>query len=115
MEGQSDTDLDASRITNNTSFWFLDGKEDLGGGHTAVFHLEWNFAADAGPKGAGRNFYVGLGDKEWRRVHLGRQSVYFSHHWFIVDHHSAFDAAPNAVNSLNVLGTVNDACFTGGF
>ena len=105
----------ASRVTNNTSFWYLDGKEDLGGGASAYYHLEWDFAADTGVLGAGRNFYVGLGDKTLGRLQLGRQSVYFSHHWFVVDYQGAFDAAPTAANSLNVLGTINGAHFAGSF
>ena len=105
----------AARLTNNTSFWYLDGKEDLGGGKSAYYRLEWDFAADTGAFGAGRNFFVGLGDARLGRLQLGRQSVYFSHHWFQGDYHGAFDAAPNAANSLNVLGTVNGAYFAGGF
>lgn len=107
--------LSASRISNNTSFWYLDGKEDLGGGLNANFHLEWDFAADTGAVGAGRNFFVGLSDKRWGKVQLGRQSVYFSHHWFLADAHGSFDTAPNAANSLNVLGSINGAYFAGGF
>lgn len=107
--------LSASRLSNNTSFWYLDGKEDLGGGLNAYFHLEWDFAADTGTLGAGRNFFVGLADKQWGKLQLGRQSVYFSHHWFLADSHGSFDAAPNAANSLNVLGSINGANFAGGF
>ena len=107
--------LSASRISNNTSFWYLDGKEDLGGGLNAYFHLEWDFAADAGTLGAGRNFYLGFSDKQWGKLQLGRQSVYFSHHWFLADAHGSFDTAPNAANSLNVLGSINGANFAGGF
>ncbi len=115
VKGGSGADPSATRMTNNTSFWYLDGKEDLGNNKTAYYHLEWDFAADTGAMGAGRNFYVGLGDKALGRLQLGRQSVYFSHHWFVVDYHGAFDAAPNAANSLNVLGTINGAYFAGGF
>lgn len=46
-----------SRLHNNTSFWYLDSKEDLGAGLNAYFRLEWDFAADTGNWGAGRNFF----------------------------------------------------------
>ena len=109
------SDLDVSRVNSNTSFWYLDGKEDLGDGKKAYYRLEWDFSTDTGAQGAGRNFYVCLSDRSLGQLQLGRQSVYFSHHWFVIDYHGAFDAAPNAVNSLNVLGTVNGAYFAGGF
>lgn len=104
-----------SRLHNNTSFWYLDSKEDLGAGLNAYFRLEWDFAADTGNWGAGRNFFVGLGHQNWGRLQLGRQSVYFSHHWPLADAHGSFDTAPNAANSLNVLGSINGAYFSGGF
>ncbi len=115
VKGGSGTNPSVSRVTNNTSFWYLSGKEDLGSGRSAYYQLEWDFAADTGAMAAGRNFYLGLGDQKLGRIQLGRQSVYFSHHWFIVDYHGAFDAAPNAANSLNVLGTINGAHFAGSF
>lgn len=105
----------ASRLTDNTSYFFFDGKEDLGNGLKAFYHLEWNFSADTGVQGAGRGIYMGLDSGRWGRLQLGRQSVYFSHHWFINDPHGAFDAAPLAANSLNVLGTINGAYFAGNF
>ncbi len=36
------------RESNQTSFFFLDGKEDLGNGTKAHYHLEWDFSADTG-------------------------------------------------------------------
>ncbi|KUE85130.1 porin [Cupriavidus necator] len=105
----------AYRLANNTSFFFFDGKEQLSPDLKALFHLEWDFSADTGVQGAGRAFYVGFDHRQLGRLQLGRQSVYFSHHWFINDTHGAFDAAPNAANSLNVLGTINGAYFAGNF
>lgn len=107
--------LSASRMSNNTSFWYVDGKEQLSGDLQAYFHMEWDFSAATGASGAGRNFYLGLNHKKWGKLQLGRQSVYFSHHWFLADSHGSFDAAPNAANSLNVLGSINGAHFAGGF
>jgi len=105
----------AYRETNNTSFFFPDSKEELNSQLKALYHLEWDFSADTGAQGAARAFYVGFDHADWGRLQLGRQSVYFSHHWFINDTHGAFDAAPNAANSLNVLGTINGAYFAGNF
>lgn len=115
VKGGGSGNQSVSRIFNNNSFWFLDGNEDLGAGKSAYFHLEWDFAADTGAYGPGRNFYVGLGDKDWGRLQLGRQSMYFSHHWFLFDYHGAMDSAPTAANSLNVLGTINGSYFAGNF
>lgn len=115
VRGGSGANPSVTRLNNNTSFWYLDGKEDLGGGKSAYYHLEWDFAADTGAMGAGRNFYVGLGDKNWGRLQLGRQSVYFSHHWFLFDYQGSMDAAPTAMNSLNVLGSINGSYFAGNF
>lgn len=109
------TSARAYRESNNTSFWFIDGKEQLAPGLKALYHLEWDFALDTGVQGAGRTFYVGFDEERFGRLKLGRQSVYFSHHWFINDTHGSFDAAPNAANSLNVLGTINGANFAGNF
>lgn len=103
------------RLANNTSFFFFDGRERLDDKLKAIFHLEWDFSADTGVQGAGRAFYVGLDHSDFGRLQFGRQSVYFSHHWFVNDTHGAFDAAPNAANSLNVLGTINGAYFAGNF
>ena len=115
VRGGGSGSQNVTRLNNNTSFWYLDGKEDLGAGKSAYYHLEWDFAADTGAMGAGRNFYVGLGDKSLGRLQLGRQSVYFSHHWFLFDYQGAMDAAPTAMNSLNVLGSINGAYFAGTF
>jgi predicted porin len=103
------------RESNNTSFWYLTGTEELSSTARAYFRLEFDFAADTGAMGAGRNIYLGLGDNRFGRVQFGRQSVYFSHHWTVGDPHGSFDTAPNAANSLNVLGTINGAYFSGGF
>ena len=56
------------------------------------FHLEWDFSANNGVPGRGRAFYLGLDHGDLGRLLLGRQSVYFSHHWFVNDPHGAFDA-----------------------
>ena len=52
VKGGSGADPSASRVTNNTSFWYLDGKEDLGNGKQAYYHLEWDFSADTGATAA---------------------------------------------------------------
>ncbi len=115
VNGGSGADPSVTRMSSNTSYWFLDGKEDLGSGKQAYYHLEWDFSADTGAPGPGRMFFVGLGDKDLGRLQFGRQSMYYSHYWFVTGEHGAFDAAPNAVNSLNVLGTINGAYISGGF
>ncbi|MGE8655856.1 MAG: porin [Achromobacter sp.] len=103
------------QMANNTSYFFLAGRERLNDRLSTVFHLEWDYAANNGVPGRGRAFYLGFDHSGLGRLLLGRQSVFFSHHWFVNDPHGAFDAAPRAANSLNVLGTVNGAHFAGSF
>lgn len=103
------------RINDGTSFYYFDGKEALGGGLQAVYHLEWGIHADTGAQSTPRNVYLGIASARLGRLQLGRQSVYFSHHWFVNDPHGAFDAAPQTANSLNVIGSINGAHFAGGF
>ncbi len=104
-----------SRLNDGTSFFYFDGKESLDDGLQAFYHLEWGFNADTGTQSTPRNIYVGMGSDRLGRLQLGRQSVYFSHHWFINDVHGSFDAAPQAANSLNMIGSINGAHFAGNF
>lgn len=102
-------------LAPNTSYFYFKGQETLNDRLKTLFHLEWDFSPTTGARGGGRAVFVGLADRELGALTLGRQSVYFSHHWFINDPHGAFDAAPNPANSLNVLGTINGSHFAGSF
>lgn len=58
--------------------WGLKGKEDLGGGVSAIFQLENGFSLNNGaalPNGQmfGRQAYVGIGSNDFGTVSLGRQ------------------------------------------
>ncbi|KVX25361.1 porin [Burkholderia ubonensis] len=58
--------------------WGLLGKEDLGGGTSAVFRLENGFnletgAASQGGRLFGRRAYVGLANERWGTLTMGRQ------------------------------------------
>ncbi|WP_211451069.1 porin [Collimonas antrihumi] len=60
------------------SRWGLRGREDLGGGLGAIYHLEGGFASDTGAAGQGgrlfgRSAYAGLGGQS-NRVTVGRQN-----------------------------------------
>jgi predicted porin len=60
------------------SLWGLRGKEDLGGGLSAVFVLESGFAPaqgslNQGGRLFGRQAYVGLSSAQWGTLTLGRQ------------------------------------------
>ncbi len=59
------------------SRWGLRGKEDLGGGLSAIFDLESGFSSTDGSLGSGlafsRNAYIGLASKTYGTVTLGRQ------------------------------------------
>lgn len=104
-----------NRLNDSTTYIYFDGKEPLDNGMQAFFRMEWSFHADTGEPNVPRNVYLGIGNDQVGRLQLGRQSVYFSHHWLINDPHGAFDAAPQAANSLNVLGSINGAHFAGTF
>jgi predicted porin len=67
----SDTQLLGNR-------WGIKGKEDLGGGLSAIFQLENGFSVNNGsalPNGQmfGRQAYVGIASNAWGTVSLGRQ------------------------------------------
>lgn len=60
------------------SRWGLKGKEDLGGGLSAVFTLESGFSASNGTalqsnRLFGRQAYVGLSSNKWGKITFGRQ------------------------------------------
>jgi len=65
-----------------TSFWGLQGKEDLGNGVAAEFKLEAFFRGDTGEQGRfqfdttfGRNAYIGLTSKDLGSVRMGRNTT----------------------------------------
>jgi predicted porin len=65
-----------------TSFWGLQGKEDLGNGVAAEFKLEAFFRGDGGEQGRfqfdttfGRSAYVGLTSKDLGSVRMGRNTT----------------------------------------
>lgn len=64
-----------------TSFWGLRGKENLGGGTSAIFSLESFFQPNNGGQGRSssdpfwsRNAYVGLSNNRYGKLTLGRQT-----------------------------------------
>lgn len=64
--------------TDQNPRWGLLGKEDLGGGMSAVFQLENGFSVINGTSAQsgrefGRQAFVGLADKRWGELTLGRQ------------------------------------------
>ncbi|BDD92433.1 membrane protein [Pandoraea sp. NE5] len=74
--GSSSVQMIAGTMQNNR--WGLRGVEDLGGGLNAIFTLENGFDItngqfQQGGRMFGRQAYVGLSDKSWGTVTLGRQ------------------------------------------
>ncbi|MGF6816589.1 GBP family porin [Paraburkholderia atlantica] len=74
--GSSSVQMIAGTMQNNR--WGLRGVEDLGGGLNAIFVLENGFDItngkfQQGGRMFGRQAYVGLSDKSWGTVTLGRQ------------------------------------------
>lgn len=90
--GMSTGNLSGSR-------WGLKGTEDLGGGMRAVFVLENGFDSDNGTtlQGGrlfGRQAYVGLSDKKWGQLSLGR------HNSLMIDWMSKYNPFDNANFSI---------------
>jgi predicted porin len=82
---QSPGAASASKVENGsmtTSYWALRGKEDLGGGLSAIFSTEAFFRADTGESGRfggdsffSRSAYVGLASDKLGTVTLGRNTT----------------------------------------
>lgn len=104
------------RVTDNSSWWFVRGEEDLGGGTKAMFHSERSFSADSGADGTGRFSAVGLSNPAWGRVLLGQWAIYFSSD-SLLSPNGILDAGPYASGTLNVLGPIGaqSRYFSGGF
>lgn len=81
--GHSNTYMNSGALA--ASKFGLLGSEDLGGGTTAVFRLENGFAADTGAQSKAntifnRQAYVGLANKDYGQVTMGRQyTPYFQY------------------------------------
>ncbi len=81
--GHSNTYMNSGALA--ASKFGLMGSEDLGGGNTAVFRLENGFAADTGALSKAntifnRQAYVGLANKDYGQVTMGRQyTPYFQY------------------------------------
>lgn len=107
--------LRATALTDATNFFYIAGQEDLGGGIKTFFRYEQQFDLMTGQQVIPRNVGVGL-EGPWGKIAVGRWSVYFSHYWYTgFDTQGTFDAAPDAANALNVLGSINGAFFAGNF
>ena len=104
------------RVTDNSSWWFIKGEEDLGGGNKAFFHSEWSFSADTGAAGQGRFSALGLSNPDWGRVLLGQWAIYFSSD-ALISPNGILDAGPYASGTLNLLGPIGRQLqyFSGGF
>ncbi|HSV53697.1 MAG TPA: porin [Burkholderiaceae bacterium] len=104
------------RVTDNSSWWFVKGEEDLGDGNKAFFHVEFSFSADTGDAGRGRFSAVGLSNPAWGRVLLGQWPLYFSSD-AIISPNGILDAGPYAGGTLNLLGPIGrqSQYFSGGF
>lgn len=106
----------ATRVTDNSSYLYFKGDEDLGGGNKAFFHLEWGFASDVGTFGTPRFSAVGLSNPAWGRILLGQWSTYFASD-SLLSPGGLRDAGPYASGTLNVLGSIGKRSqyFAGGF
>ena len=106
----------ATRLTDNSSYYFFKGEEDLGGGLKALFHIERSFSANSGADGTSRFSAVGVSHTRWGRVLLGRWSTYFASDSMLTPG-GIRDAGPYASGTLNLLGPIGrrGAYFSGGF
>jgi len=105
-----------SRLTDNSSYMYFKGEEDLGGDLRAFFHLENGFAADSGDPGSPRFYAVGLKHPAWGRILLGKWSTYFASDSMLTPG-GIGDAGPYASGTLNLLGPIGKRgqYFSGGF
>lgn len=106
----------ATRVTDNSSMWFVKGTEDLGGGTQAFFHIENTISGDTGAMGSPRFHAVGLSNPAWGRVLAGVWSTYFASD-SALSPASIVDGLPYAAGTLNVLGSIGkrNQYFAGGF
>jgi len=106
----------ATRLTDNSSYWFIKGEEDLGGGSKVFFHVENGFSSDTGEIGSPRFSAVGLSHPAWGRLLLGRWSTYFASDSMLTPG-GINDAGPYASGTLNLLGPIGKKgqYFSGGF
>lgn len=105
-----------SRLTDNSSYLYFKGEEDLGGDLRAFFHIENGFASDTGNAGSPRFYAVGLKHPSWGRILLGKWSTYFASDGMLTPG-GIRDAGPYASGTLNLLGPIGrrGQYFSGGF
>lgn len=77
---------------HESSFWGIRGREDLGGGHAALFQFERSIAVDSGADGV-RSSFVGL-QGPWGTVTAGRQ------YDLMVDHVQTDPARQHSINAV---------------
>lgn len=106
----------ANRITDNSSWFYFKGEEDLGSGTKAFFHLEYGFSADTGAMGSQRFSAVGLSNNNYGRFLLGQWSTYFGAD-SMLSPEGLRNATPYSTGTLNVLGSIGKRgqYFSGGF
>lgn len=115
-KGQPAPGLSATRLTDNSSYFYLKGEEELGGGTKAFFHWEDSFRSDSDQPGAARFRAVGFMNPRWGRVLLGKWSTYFASD-SLLSPAGIRDALPYASGTLDVLGPIGrrGRYFAGGF
>ena len=106
----------ATRLIDNSSWWFVKGEEDLGAGNKAFFHIENGFSSDSGTQGTGRFHAVGLSNPRYGRILMGVWSIYFASD-SMLSPGGLGDAGPYSSGTLNVLGPIGarGRYFSGGF
>ncbi len=102
-----DTNLDVASGNLTGSRWGMRGTEDLGGGASAIFALESGFdnangQSLQGNRLFGRQAYIGLSDKAWGALALGRQNT------LVIDWVNNF----NPFDNSNFGGKIIDPAFS---
>lgn len=115
-KGQPNPGLSATRLSDNSSYFYLKGEEQLGGGTKAFFHWEDSFRSDSDQLGTARFRGLGFINPRWGRVLLGRWSTYFASD-SLLSPAGIRDALPYASGTLDVLGPIGrrGRYFSGGF
>jgi predicted porin len=91
------------------SLWGLRGREDLGGGLSAVFSLASTIIVNTGSAASAqklfdRNAYVGLSSSDWGTLTFGRQVNTLAELFYVTDPLNANNSATNMNVRLGYLG-----------
>jgi GBP family porin len=107
-QGSSSTELNSGNL--NTSRWGLRGKEDLGGGLSAIFNFEAGIGLDTGSIGSATTFWnrqswVGLSSTSWGELKAGYQRPSFYDLFGPLSHTPPFGSPAARIDGAGIAGS----------